>query len=89
LAREEAAPCLTDGIGSPKLRKNIGYNDGSAPRDSSGKHKMKFPQAIHAAVNKTITQVNEKGFLSRMKDMGFINQINKHVYQDQFAKEWN
>jgi hypothetical protein len=50
LAREEAAPCLTDGIGSSKLRKNIGYNDGRAARDSSGKHRMKLPQARHAAV---------------------------------------
>ena len=50
LAMEEAAPCLTDGIGSSKLWKNIGYSDGRAARDSSGKQMMKLPQARHAAV---------------------------------------
>ena len=49
VAREEAAPCLTEGMESSRLEKNRGSSSGRLSRHSAGNDDMKFPQARQAA----------------------------------------
>ena len=50
MAREEAAPCLTEGMESSRLEKKRGRSSGRVGRHSAGNNDMKFPHARHAAV---------------------------------------
>ena len=49
MAREEAAPCLTEGMESSRLEKKRGRRSGRVGRHSLGNEDMKFPHARHAA----------------------------------------
>ena len=50
MAREEAAPCLTEGMESSRLEKKRGRSSDSVGGHSTGNEDMKLPHAKQAAV---------------------------------------
>ena len=51
MAREAAAPCLTEGMESSRLEKKRGSSSGRVGRHSAGNDDMKLPHARQAAAS--------------------------------------